>query len=117
MSKKLQRHNVIENKKKSFFLYFSVITYSSAHSCYVCGNGADEPFTKKDQLQSKGSSSSTSSRNKNTSMISSNCDEFERGTDDGELAKFIWECPSNYLGCSVEIDGKSLIFLFFGNRS
>uniref|UniRef100_A0A336KZT6 CSON001543 protein n=1 Tax=Culicoides sonorensis TaxID=179676 RepID=A0A336KZT6_CULSO len=42
-------------------------------------------------------------------MIASNCDEFERATDATLLAKFIYECPANYRGCSVEIDGHQII--------
>ncbi|XP_063709506.1 uncharacterized protein LOC134838004 [Culicoides brevitarsis] len=72
----------------------SVITYSSAHSCYVCGNGADEPFT--------------SQNSKNTSIPSS-CDEFENSNEATPHPKFIRECPPNYFGCSLEIEGRRVI--------
>lgn len=90
-----------------FIPLFAVISYSSAHNCYVCGEGADEPFYKKEQQQ-KGSNNNkkdSGGNNKTVTQIPLKCDEFER-SDVAQLDKFARECPNGYNSCLTQIEGK-----------
>lgn len=60
--------------------------------CYVCGIGSEEPFTQ----------DSKSKLEYPDMDIPLSCDELESSTT---LDKFIFTCPSNYVGCITQSDG------------
>ncbi|KAG4069685.1 hypothetical protein HA402_014708 [Bradysia odoriphaga] len=60
--------------------------------CYVCGKGSQEPFTQ----TSKGKLEYSDMD------MPLSCDEFDSTTN---LEKFIFTCPSNYVGCITHSDG------------
>lgn len=63
-----------------------------ARMCYVCGAGSEEPFMQTSRGKLEYSDMD----------IPLSCDEFE--TSDN-LDKFIFTCPSNYVGCITQSDG------------
>lgn len=81
-----------------------------AIKCYVCGTGAELPFMETKDL------SINATHIKQT--IYSSCEEFDR-VDPSEKGRYGVDCPKDYVGCMIQIDGKcfsvysTVILLYF----